>query len=145
MVHAGTWAGSPSTTRTRTATGSSSGATGEWLTKIAVGYGGEFGDDDPIDDWYYNDSAHQNTLAIENEEPIHSWIRPTTGPSCILRGSQWEYGGDGDPTILALSVRPGYVYALGDATDLLRLDLHGVDGRACMPAGPSCGSLRTPS
>ncbi|MBX3029750.1 MAG: hypothetical protein KF809_06295 [Chloroflexi bacterium] len=88
---------------------------GEWLTKIAVGYGGEYGDDDPSDDWYYNDSAHQNTLAIENEEPYV--LEPTDYRTQLyLRGSQWEYGGDGDPTILAMRVAPGFVYALGDAT-----------------------------
>ncbi len=88
---------------------------GEWLTKIAVGYGGEYGDEDPSDDWYYNDSAHQNTLAIENEEPYT--LEPTDYRTQLyLRGSQWEYGGDADPTILALRVAPGFVYALGDAT-----------------------------
>lgn len=88
---------------------------GEWLTKIAVGYGGEYGDEDPSDDWYYNDSAHQNTLAIQNEEPYT--LEPTDYRTQLyLRGSQWEYGGDADPTILALRVAPGFVYALGDAT-----------------------------
>ncbi|MEA2598747.1 MAG: hypothetical protein QOF01_5216, partial [Thermomicrobiales bacterium] len=34
-------------------------------------------------------------------------------------GSQWLYGGaDGDGRIVALSITPSYVYALGDATDL---------------------------
>lgn len=88
---------------------------GEWLTKIAVGYGGEYGDEDPSDDWYYNDSAHQNTLAIENEEPYT--LEPTDYRTQLyLRGSQWEYGGDGDPTILAMTVAPGFIHALGDAT-----------------------------
>ena len=35
-----------------------------------------------------------------------------------VRGSQWEQESSGDPTILALSAAPGYVYALGDATNL---------------------------
>jgi hypothetical protein len=90
---------------------------GEWLTKPAIGYGGEYGDEDPSDDWYYTDSAHANTLALENEAP---WVvEPTDYTSQLYwRGSQWEYVPAGDPTILAMSVQPGYAYALGDSTNL---------------------------
>ena len=90
---------------------------GEWLTKPAIGYGGEYGDEDASDDWYYTDSAHANTLALENEAP---WVvEPTDYTSQLYwRGSQWEYVPAGDPTILAMSVEPGYAYALGDATNL---------------------------
>jgi hypothetical protein len=91
---------------------------GEWLTKGLVGYGGEYGDDDPSNDYYFPSSDHQNTLALENE-PGFSANSPTDYRSQLyLRGSQWEYVAAGDPTILALSVAPGYAYALGDATNL---------------------------
>jgi hypothetical protein len=91
---------------------------GEWLTKPLVGYGGEYGDEDPSNDYYFPSSDHQNTLALENE-PGFSANSPTDYRSQLyLRGSQWEYVAAGDPTILALSVAPGYAYALGDATNL---------------------------
>lgn len=90
---------------------------GEWLTKGLVGYGGEYGDDDPSDDFYYPSSDQQNSLGLENDSPFSNV--PTDYRSQLYtRGSQWEYVPAGDPTILALSVAPGYAYALGDATNL---------------------------
>lgn len=97
---------------------------GEWLTKNLVGYGGEFGDDDPSDDYYYPSSDHQNTLALENDEPFSN--TPSDYRSQLYsRGSQWEYVAAGDPTILALSVQPGFAYALGDATNLYNSTVEG--------------------
>ncbi|MEZ5670539.1 MAG: hypothetical protein R3F55_24510 [Alphaproteobacteria bacterium] len=90
---------------------------GEWLTKGLVGYGGEYGDDDPSDDFYYPSSDQQNTLALQNDEP-YSNVPGDYRSQLYLRGSQWEYVAAGDPTILALSVAPGFAYVTGDATNL---------------------------
>lgn len=90
---------------------------GEWLTKGLVGWGSEFGDADPTDDYYFPSSEYHNTLALQNAPPTYN--DPGTATHELWRrGSQWEYDPAGDPTILALSVAPGYVYALGDATNL---------------------------
>lgn len=79
---------------------------GEWLTKERTGYGFNIGSSD-----------YHNTLALENDQPDHY------DPSDYRyhmhgRGSQWMIVAGGDPAILARSVGDGYVYALGDATNL---------------------------
>ncbi|HMA37508.1 MAG TPA: S-layer homology domain-containing protein [Chloroflexia bacterium] len=80
---------------------------GEWLTKERTGWGANIGSSD-----------YHNTLALENSPPS-----PTPQPGSIFdaewqRGSQWDYGSAADPQLIAHSVGPGYVYALGDATPL---------------------------
>ena len=90
---------------------------GEWLTKGLVGWGGEYGDEDPSDDFYFPASEYHNTLALENDQPFYDDEASYTN-QIWKRGSQWEYVPEGDPTILALSIAPGYAYALGDATNL---------------------------
>jgi len=90
---------------------------GEWLTKGLVGYGSENTDDDPTNDYSFALSENNNTLSLENDPPYYSspvdyyYLQWKTG-------SQWEYSPAGDPTIIAMSVTPGYAYALGDATNL---------------------------
>lgn len=83
---------------------------GEWLTKERTGYGFNIGCSD-----------YHNTLALENDRPDHD------APDDYRhiqwqRGSQWWGEPAGDPEILAMSVVPGYVYALGDATRLYNSD-----------------------
>jgi hypothetical protein len=97
---------------------------GEWLTKGLVGYGSEFGDDDPTDDYNFALSEHHNTLALENDAPFYD--DPTAYYyQAWQSGSQFEYSPNGDPTILAMSVAPGYAYALGDATNLYNSSYEG--------------------
>jgi hypothetical protein len=91
---------------------------GEWLTKGLVGYGAEFEDDDPTNDYFFPSSEYHNTLALENDPPQYNDPTQDRSHQIWRRGSQWEYEPAGDPTILALSVAPGYAYALGDATNL---------------------------
>ncbi len=79
---------------------------GEWLTKERTGYGFNIGSSD-----------YHNTLALENDQPDHY------DPSDYRydmhgRGSQWMIVAGGDPSILGQSIGDGYVYALGDATNL---------------------------
>jgi hypothetical protein len=79
---------------------------GEWLTKERTGYGFNIGSSD-----------YHNTLALENDPPAHN--DPDDFRSILWqRGSQWMLSPSGDPTIVARSVGDGYVYALGDATNL---------------------------
>jgi hypothetical protein len=79
---------------------------GEWLTKERTGYGVNI-----------QASDYHNTLALENDPPIRN---EPGGYRHILwrRGSQWVYVASGDPHLIAHSFGPGYVYALGDATNL---------------------------
>lgn len=91
---------------------------GEWLTKVLVGYGASYADDDPSDDYFFPSSEYNNTLALENDAPLYNDPASDRPHQIWLRGSQWEQEPAGDPTILALSVAPGYAYALGDATNL---------------------------
>jgi hypothetical protein len=97
---------------------------GEWLTKGLVGYGGEYGDGDPSDDYHFPTSENQNTLGLENDPP-YSNVPTDYRNQLWLAGSQWEYVAAGDPTILALSVAPGYAYVHGDATNLYNSDYEG--------------------
>jgi hypothetical protein len=90
---------------------------GEWLTKGLVGYGSSFDDGDPSDDYVFPSSEYHNTLALENDPPLYNSPGDHTHQHW-LRGSQWPLDPAGDPTILAMSVAPGYAYALGDATNL---------------------------
>ncbi len=79
---------------------------GEWLTKERTGYGFNIGSSD-----------YHNTLALENDPPDH--FDPSDYRYDLhQRGSQWMIVAGGDPTILARSIGDGYVYALGDATNL---------------------------
>jgi len=79
---------------------------GEWLTKERTGYGFNIGSSD-----------YHNTLALENDPPDHN-APDDYRYAMWQRGSQWMIVAAGDPTILAMSVGDGYVYALGDATNL---------------------------
>jgi hypothetical protein len=90
---------------------------GEWLTKGLVGYGSSFDDGDPSDDYVFPSSEYHNTLALENDPPLYNTPADHTHQHW-LRGSQWPIDPAGNPTILAMSVAPGYAYALGDATNL---------------------------
>jgi hypothetical protein len=77
---------------------------GEWLTKKTVGYGNLSASSD-----------NMNTLTIKNDPPAHnssSDYRHLLGE----RGSQWLFAIE-DPRLLALSMKPSFVYALGDATN----------------------------
>src|SRR5262249_42943322 len=85
---------------------------GEWLTKSLVGYGA-----DPGGAYDFPSSEYHNTLALQNDAPAHNEDGDYRH-QLWLRGSQWAYEPAGDPTILAMSVAPGYAYALGDATNL---------------------------
>ena len=79
---------------------------GEWLTKERTGYGFNIGSSD-----------YHNTLALENDQPDH--FDPSDYRYDLhQRGSQWMIVASGDPEILGLSTGNGYVYALGDATNL---------------------------
>ena len=67
----------------------------------------------------FTTTRFQNTLALANDPPGRGADDPNDYRYLIWRdGSQWEYTPVGDPTILAMSINPGYVYALGDATNL---------------------------
>ena len=89
---------------------------GEWLTKKRVGYS------------HTNLSTSQfhNTLTVENGRPEHD--DPDDYRYTLWkRGSQWTIGtASGDGKIIAHSMKPQYVYALGDATDLYNSDYEGV-------------------
>ncbi len=77
---------------------------GEFLTKEVTGYDA-------------SSSDYHNTLALQNDAPDHN--DPSDYRHNLwLRGSQWAYDPAGDGAILAHSVGPGFVYALGDATPL---------------------------
>lgn len=79
---------------------------GEWLTKERTGYGFNIGSSD-----------YHNTLALENDQPDH-YDPSDYRYDLHKRGSQWMIVAGGDPTILGRSIGDGYVYALGDATNL---------------------------
>ena len=78
---------------------------GEWLTKQRTGY-----------DLDYLASNNQNTLLLRNDQPPQ-------GPGDFrydywLKGSQWVYNAGNDPVLLGRSFGAGFVYALGDSTNL---------------------------
>lgn len=79
---------------------------GEWLTKERTGYGFNIGCSD-----------YHNTLALENDRPDHDDLSDYRHIQW-QRGSQWWGEPAGDPAVLAMSLAPGHVYALGDATNL---------------------------
>ncbi|RMG55005.1 MAG: hypothetical protein D6723_03630 [Acidobacteria bacterium] len=85
---------------------------GEWLTKGRVGWDGS------QEPWGCNTgrSDYHNTLALENDPPDV----PTDDfqYNCSRHGSQYLYVNDGDGELLAHSFGDGYVYVLGDATNL---------------------------
>ncbi len=86
---------------------------GEWLTKERTGYG-----------WNIGSSDYHNTIALENDPPEHN--EPDDYHHILWqRGSQWWGEPQGDPEILAMSVEAGYVYALGDATNLYNSSAEG--------------------
>jgi len=79
---------------------------GEWLTKERTGYGFNIGASD-----------YHNTLALENDPPDHN--EPGDYRYDLwTRGSQWMIVAGGDPEVVALSAGEGFIYALGDATNL---------------------------
>lgn len=79
---------------------------GEWLTKERSGYGENIGSSD-----------YKNTLALQNDPPDHNAPGEYRNINW-LRGSQWFYVSQSDGQILAHSIQPSFVYALGDATAL---------------------------
>ena len=91
---------------------------GEWLTKKRVGYS----------QTNLATSQFHNTLTIDNERPEHD--DPGDYRYTLWkRGSQWTAGtASGDGKILAHSLEPSYVYALGDSTQLYNSDYEGVRG-----------------
>jgi hypothetical protein len=90
---------------------------GEWLTKLLVGYGTNIDAADPANSYYFPGSDHQNTLSLENDPPDHNEIDDYRHMTW-LHGSQWQFDAQADPVILAMSIQPGFIYALGDATNL---------------------------
>jgi hypothetical protein len=91
---------------------------GEWLTKQHNGYGNS-------ETSLMDLSELTNSLAVRNSPA------PQRDPSDYRyvtwqEGSQWNYVASGDPKILAVDVQPGYVYALGDATNLYNSESEGV-------------------
>ena len=79
---------------------------GEWLTKERSGYGNNIACSD-----------YKNSLALENDAPDHNAPGEYTGIAWA-RGSQWKHTNDGPGNIIAHTLAPKYVYALGDATTL---------------------------
>jgi hypothetical protein len=78
---------------------------GEWLTKQRIGY-----------DLDYLASNNHNTLLLRNDQPPQ-------GPGDYrydywLKGSQWAYNAAANPALLGRSFGAGFVYALGDSTNL---------------------------
>jgi hypothetical protein len=78
---------------------------GEWLTQERTGYSLDYGA-----------SMNHNSLTLENN--------PTRRDPGDYRnvlwslGSQWGYVSSGDPKLVATSMKPSFIYALGDATNL---------------------------
>jgi hypothetical protein len=80
---------------------------GEWLTKQRVGYSSS----ESLTD--YHDS-----VSIQNDPPQYN-SADDPRHQVWLRGDQWVTGeGAGDPVLVARSVGDGFVYALGDSTNL---------------------------
>jgi hypothetical protein len=82
---------------------------GEWLTKEVTGYGASA--EAGRSDW-------KNTLTVQND-PSLTGITNYHIQKRLETGSQYVLGqSDGDPTILARSVRSDLFYVMGDATNL---------------------------
>ncbi|MFQ5420140.1 MAG: hypothetical protein ACE5EY_07235, partial [Anaerolineae bacterium] len=85
---------------------------GEWLTKSRVGWDGS------QEPWGCNigRSDYHNNLALENDPPD----LPSDDflYNCYLNGSEYMYTNNGDGHLPAHSFGNGYVYVLGEATDL---------------------------
>lgn len=82
---------------------------GEWLTKERSGYG-----------WNVACSNYHNTLALENAKPD----RPPGDWRYLIWqcGGQWSYLSASEGGVIkARSIKPGFVYMLGDATRLYNL------------------------
>lgn len=78
---------------------------GEWLLKERTGYDLDSGA-----------SINHNTLSLQND--AGPW-EPSDYRYVLSRtGSQWIYAPARDPRLVAQSAGPGFVYALGDATNL---------------------------
>ncbi len=95
---------------------------GEWLTKGRVGWDGS------QEPWGCNTgrSDYHNNLALENDPP--NVAADDFLYNCYLHGSEYLYTNDGDGELLAYSFGNGYVYLLGDATDLYNAtDLQSAD------------------
>jgi hypothetical protein len=87
---------------------------GEWLTKERTGYG-----------WNVACSDYHNTLALENampDRPPDDWRYLTW--KC---GGQWSLLNNGDGKVKAISIKPAFVYVLGDATRLYNTDYEGLN------------------
>ncbi|MCP4362376.1 MAG: hypothetical protein GY796_30590 [Chloroflexi bacterium] len=85
---------------------------GEWLTKSRVGWDGS------QEPWGCNigRSDYHNNLALEND-PLD--LDPSDYLyNCYRHGSEYMYTNDGGGKLLAHSFGNGFVYALGDATNL---------------------------
>ena len=67
---------------------------GEWLVKERLGYGGNFENTD-----------QHNAVTVENAKPNHADDERRGG--FWKRGSQWVYGHDDGPQVLARSSAPG--------------------------------------
>ncbi len=79
---------------------------GEWLTKERTGY-----------DLGFGSSEYHNTLTLKNNPPDHN--DPGEYRNILwLKGSQWAYVPSGNPQLVAYSIKPNFVYATGDATNL---------------------------
>src|SRR5262249_6498176 len=60
---------------------------------------------------------YHDSVTIQNDQPMDN--DPSDNPHGIWqRGDQWVMDPAGDPTLVAHSSGDGYVYALGDATNL---------------------------
>ena len=77
---------------------------GLWLTKVMAGYGTLQGCSD-----------YRNSLSLQNGVPTST---PVGEDISAAHGSQWIYSPIGDPSIVARSLRTGFVYFTGDATPL---------------------------
>ncbi len=86
---------------------------GEWLTKERTGY-----------DLDYGSTDYHNSVALQNDQPQ----RDASDYRTFLwqRGSQWGLLSSADPRIVAHSFGAGYVYALGDATNLYNSTYEGL-------------------
>lgn len=81
---------------------------GEWLTKARNGY--------PNIAEGIAASEFRNVIALQNHQPARDSSDWRT--DLWQRGSQWNLVAAGDPQLLASSANAGYLYALGDATQL---------------------------
>jgi hypothetical protein len=82
---------------------------GVWLTKRWVGYGG-----------VAENSDYNNAMVIQNN-PLPASNTFSLHQIANRHGSQYPYSQAGDPTLLAKSLAPSFVYVSGDATPLYNI------------------------